>query len=378
MADFLLPEKVRIVNDFTKYPTLFQNAAFGTVAAAAATQMNIRGFGITKIANVTNVTMTRGTTPSLNAYRITAGTTLTVAASIPAGAAVTFVFDVNSITRRLHLARNSYYQFGQNLKYTVVMEQNDTAQKVLYKLYKAINANTDADPTYVIKATVGSGGVLNDTAGTLDILDVTLPEVGDYFQQLYTEGPDGFTSSYITAYAPALITPFFRGKGWGRDIEFLEKLKEGNSQDPRFFDFNEIPFESGYYTEIAWTFAVNRKGRFSTDLSNSCSFVLYVLENSANETVIDNIAAFFLTDPATRLVSAETDGIRVAFNVDGAATPLTNAAGVNGAQNMVPTHAVLTVLKGSLTTAGSYVIAESVTKEDTMDAFMLARFQANA
>lgn len=377
MAEFVLPDKVRIINDATKYPITYKNAAGATVAAASAVEAAIQGFGSYKIAHVKEVAMHRGCTPVLPSYTVTAATAaqITVPGTNPNGATVHFRMVLESTSRRLEVARLTGYEFDIPFEFPVVLDTNDTANKVLYKLFKSINGGAEFNRDQVIKATATN---INDTTGTVDSIVITVDEPGDFIREFRAVGEDGLQSAYVTVFAPATTTQMVRALGWGSDVEFLEKLQGGNYINTYHYDTQEVPLQNSYYTEVSWKFSVSRPDPTSANLSNERTVVLYIQETAANETYIDTLADFLLTNLSTRGTAIENGKINVGFNYSGNVTPLTTANTASTATNFDSDEGILTVYKGALNAASSYFIAQVTAKSDTTDDFVLARFKANA
>lgn len=375
MSDIMIPEKVRIINKPSKYPITYKDAAGGTVAAAAAVEQDISLFGKTKIAQVENVSLTRGISPKKPVYQLNSGNTaeIQITGPIPANTTAYFKFKIETTNREFRLARPEY-EFGQLLTYEVLLQTGDTDLEVLRKLYDVINAGAHRNRKYLVTAKVGSGGTL--TATTLDILDIVVEENGMFLEDFSVEGEDDLVSQYVTVFNPTNTEQFLKGKGYGSDVEFREKMQYKNNV-PYHFDFEEIPVDDALYTVVSWNIQINRPDPKSPDLSENIRHVVYVKEDATGASAyIDAIADFFLTTPATRATSLAADGIKVSFN-DAAA--LTNTAVASSASNLDSDHGTLTPIFGALAgTDPKFVVAESVVIDDTLEDFMLANFKTNA
>lgn len=300
MSEFLIPEKVLVINDSTKYPALFRDNANAVVAAASATQYHQEGIGTTKIAQVTKARLVRGQVPTNERWSITAATAgeITVTGPIPNNTLVFFEFVVRSTKRQFSLQRPEY-QFGQTFRFPVNMNTGDTAGIILAKLYNAITVDENAKERFMIvdSGTTTAGTFVNGLATTLTELEVVLRERGSYITEFKAVGVDNLASNYITVFNPTRIQAVVAGIGYGSDVEFREKLTYANNE-PYFYDFSDIPQENALYTEASWTISVNRTHPTSPNMSNQIRVVLYINQNNC-EPFIDNLADYFDQFPGT-------------------------------------------------------------------------------
>lgn len=373
----LIPEKVRIINDPTKYPVTYAGGV-----AATAPEATIKGFsggmGKVKIAQLKNIAVIRGLEAQKPVYELNAATAaeITVAAAIPDGTKATFLITVEDTKRDLRYAQNSSYEFRKTYAYEITLNNGDTAGNVLFKLFNAINQGTRRNYDRPLIASVGTGGTLG--AGTLDILAVTVQEEGKFIntKPKFTRvvGEDDKASNYITTFAFDNIVQFARGRNRGFDLEFLEKMQT-NYLDMYGFDVSEVPLEGKLYTAVYWDYEVSRPHPHATDLAPISRNLLYIEETSGG-TYIDSLVDFLLTTPAARATSLVADGIVVGFND---AEAVTNAASASSGSNANSAHLTLTPILGTLAgTNAKYIEARSVAIDDTIDDFVIPKVKTNA
>jgi len=373
MSEFLFPEKVRVINDPTSYPVTFKNAAGGTVAAAAAFEADIQFFGQVKTPFLRRATLTRGFSPQPETYSITAATAteIALAASIPNGTKAVVEIEVRTTSRAMEYVRPEYV-FGENIRYSISIDEADTPNVFLYKLYKAMTLASYRERDFKIEATATN---IDDVARTIDSLTMALTGRGAYVQSFKVTNEASEVSSDVTVFAPALVKKGSKGIGYGFELEFLEKLQYKNNT-PYFFDDAERFDEKALYTMISFDTVIGRPSREATPstYSDYKRFVLYIKET--NTAYIKDLADFFLTTPATRFTSLDSNGLTVGFND---AVSLTNTNAASSATNLDSDHGILTARYGTLAAVSSkYVEAQMVVNDDTFDNFTLPGFKTNA
>lgn len=376
MSQYLLPEKVRIVNDSSRFTATYLDAAGAATTAAAAVEVSVYQYGKTKTSQVKRVQIIRGLAPQKPKYSVTAATAAQITIGTPVtGQKVYFEFKLESSDRQFLLARPEY-EFGSTRVYEIVLTTGDTAGNILYKLYDAINSNSEVtrlnEP--VLKASVGTGGTLG--SGTLDIIsfDVQLDNV--YISSFRATGEDSLTSTYVTVWSPVVATEFVAPKGRGKEVEFREKMQAFNNT-PYYKDFDEIPIHNAYYTMVAWEIAISRTPIAPYDLSSTVRHAVFLNESTCSS-IIDNLCDFFLTTPSTRLTALETiAGVVVGFNDAEAITTAANAA----ATEIDSTDYSVTYVKGQASgTAAKYLLLEALANPADAEgnATVLSKVKTNA
>lgn len=372
----LIPEKVRIINDATKYPVTYTGRA-----AATATDAIIKGFagglGKVKIASLNSIIIKRGLEAVKPVYQLNEATAaeITVGGSIPDGTKATFLITVEDTKRDLRYAQNSSYEYRKTYPYEVTLNTGDTAGNVLFKLYTAINKGDRRNYDKPLVASVGTGGTLG--ADTLDLLDVTVQEEGKFINEKakWTKvvGEDASASSYVTVFKFDNIGQFTRGIGRGFDLEFAEKMQV-NNLDQYGFDVGEVPLEGKLYTAVYWDFTVSRTHPYAVDKAPISRNLMYIEES--NSAYIDELIDFLTINVSTRATSLAADGLIAGFND---AEVVTNSAGVSSASNANSAHMTLTPLYGALAgTDAKYVEVQSVALDDTIDTFLTPKLKTNA
>lgn len=374
MSEFLFPEKVRVINNAVDYPITYKNAAGAEVAAASAVEADIFLFGKVKTSFLNKVTATRGLLPKKEQWTITAANAseIALAGSIPDGTKVKVEIVVKDTSRQWRNVRPEY-KFGTTLYYTVVIDDADTTETFLWKLYKAINLGSYRERDFQLKATVE--GSIDDAARTLDVIGLQFQERGLTIESFRVTGEDLETSTDVTAFAPVKTQEEYKGENYGYDLEFLEKLNYKNNM-PYFFDDKERFDESATYTMFSFETNINRPDPKPSVYSERKRFVLYIKESSEMASYIEALADFFMTTPATRFPAMSGDGLTVTFND---AVALTNTNSASSASNLDSDHGVLTAKFGALAgTDPKLVEAQSVVLDDTLEDFILANFKTNA
>lgn len=362
----LIPEKVRVLNKPSQAPITFLDAAGVATTAAAAVTMDIEGYGKTKIADVTKVSIQRGTQP----VKSEAEVTITSASGIPANTSVYLEVIVETTNREFRLARPDY-EFGQKLRYKVTGDGTITDATTLAAAFEAsIESNLYRNRKLLVSASAAAG-VLTLTAETED--GYSISQRGLYFESIKLVSETGGIST--DASIVPVITAGTEGIGYGSDIEFKEKL-QGKNNTPYFFDREEIPYETSLYTEISWEFSISRPDPKAHDLSPKTRHVLY-LEETAMDAVIDDVADFFLT--GIRATSLEDTGLKVGFN-DAEAFTNTAAASDETTGQVDSDVATIVPIVGALAgTDPKYVVIEQVGTIDAVTTtLMLTRFKENA
>lgn len=376
MSEHLFPEKVRVINNSVDYPVTYKNAAGTTVAPTAATELEVFLFGKVKTSFLNKAVLTRGLTPKKEAWSIDSANTaeIELAAAIPNRTQVKVEIFVRDTSRQFRNVRPEY-QFGVlPLYYSVSINETDTEENFLYKLFKAINLGSFRERDFQLKA-VDLDGTLNDTAGTLTKLGLEFQERGLYIMDFRVTDEDLEVSDDVLTFAPVKTSTEFKGENYGTDLEFLEKLTYANNQ-PYFFDDKERFVDTATYTMVAFETNIGRPDPKPSVYSERKRFVLYIQENAEMAPYIEALADFFLTTPATRFPALRGDGLTVAFNSTAA---LTNTNAPSSATNLDVDHAVLKAKFGTLAgTDPKLVEAQSVVLDDTLEDFLLANFKTNA
>lgn len=285
----MLPEKVRIINNPADYPIRFLDASNAVVAPGSAISFDIRGFGATKLAHLTDVQATRGLEFKLNKWNLTAAN-VTVSGPVPDKTRVKFGIEIESAVKDGQSERQSFYEPGQTYWYNITIGSTDTANTILAKLHNAINLTGAGNGRDFVLKAVGTGTVTGGIASTLTELDFELQYRGYFIKSFSVYNSDRTTSDYVSI-APTETVPYTEGKGKGSTLEFKEKFIMFNNT-PYLGDFKEMPREDEYYTEFSWTFKVNRPDPKASDLSEVVRSVIYMNENSCG-TEIQNLATFF-------------------------------------------------------------------------------------
>lgn len=296
---FNIPERVRILNNSTRYPITFRDNANVVVAPTAATKVLIEGMGIFNLPNIVSAKLSRGFNPSFQKWSITAAAPaqITVVAP-PSPARVWIDIQLESTGRDFATARNDY-QFGVTIRKELTFLPGETTNTAIAKLYNALFLNTSAgfaNKNYLLKS--GSGTAMtfvNGKATTGTVLEIETADRNYFIKSFTVTNDEGMPSTYLTVFNPVQVTPFNRGINYGSDIEFKEKMQVGNNS-PYGFDIQEIPLEKSIYTMVEFTYRVisdNQDSGINPNRGNK----LFLLE-SACEATIDNLADFFNQLPA--------------------------------------------------------------------------------
>ena len=311
MSEFMFPEKSRIINTPNRYTFRFLDNSNAPTAAATATQLDVQGYGRFRLNQIGSVKMVRGQFPVREKWSLTAATAaeITVTGPIPNNTYAHVEMVVRSSRRSLILARPEY-EFGRTFNFSILLSTGETAATFLAKLYNAIVAlRNDKNRDLLIAPGSGTAGTINanDFATSLTELEIELMERGSYIEIFRVTNDNNTPSNYITVFNPTRIQAGSEGIGYGSDVEFTEKVT-GNNNMPYGFDFADIPREKELYTEISWIYDVsNRPDPKSAILSNRPPMLLYINE-SACESLIDNLADFFNQVAGTQF-SAVVSGV---------------------------------------------------------------------
>ncbi|MCS7317143.1 MAG: hypothetical protein NZZ41_02320 [Candidatus Dojkabacteria bacterium] len=293
MSEILIPEKVLIRNNTTKYPLRFLDNSGTPAPAATATQLDIMGFGRFPISRLSNAKLNRGFAPRNEKWVINASTATEITLTSPvAGAVVVVELFVESTRRQFVLARPEY-EFGRLFSFQVRLSASETTATFLAKLYNSIMVDVnDKSRELIVKSGSGTAGTFNGVkAVSLTKLELEVNLRGAFIKWFKVSNVDGTPSNYVTVFKPTLIQSMSPGIGYGSDIEFKEKVA-GNNNVPYYFDFTDIPYEEALYTEISFDLTANTQDPQSSLLSKRSRFVIYLNEGSC-ESEIDNLADFF-------------------------------------------------------------------------------------
>lgn len=294
MADHLLPEKVRVLNNETRYPVSFQDNNSAPASPEVADQMFIQSLGLTKTAQISRAVLTRGRAGANQKLSVTAATAaqITVAGTIPNNSIIRFRFFLETTKRQASLERPEY-EFGRIITFNVNANTGDTAGIILAKLYNSMTVELNSRNRELL---IGSGSATAGTfnglkATTLTVLEFEALERGTFIKQIEVEGADGLPSSVVTVFAPVTSQEFVEPIGLGFDLEFTQKLQNNNNQS-YWFDSADLFDESALYTEISWDIVVSRPSPYSPNLSNLVRHVVFLKESSCDN-VITQLADFF-------------------------------------------------------------------------------------
>lgn len=294
MSEILMPEKVLIRNTSTKYPIAFLDNNGTAVAATAATRFSVNGYGTFPVAQLSNAKLVRPLAPRFEKWSLTAATAgeITVAGSIPANTEVVVEMFVESTRRQFSLARPEY-EFGQLFRFVINLNAGETAGTFLAKLYNSVMVEFESKQRELIVASgSGTAGTFaNGRATTLTELELEIPLRGAFVKYFRVSNKNGSPSSFITVFNPTRIVTMSPGIGYGSDVEFGNKLASYNNT-PYHYDFDDIPTETGLYTEVSFSMTAATRDPQSSILSRNVRFVMF-LNAATCETDIDNLADLF-------------------------------------------------------------------------------------
>lgn len=307
MSEYLIPEKVRIINNSANYPATYYDAAKAVVAPGSAVELDITGYGKVKTANLLEAKLVRGLSSALNSFEVNAATPaeITVAGAIPNDTRVTFLFRLETVNREMRLARPEY-EFGETLVYNVNLKTGDTANIVLAKLYNSIMFGKHRNRDFLVTA-VGTGSFdASGRATTLTKLEFSAVLPGTFIKWFKAEDVVNTDSEYVTVFNPTQTQAMIKGINDGSVVEFREKLI-GYNNTPYFYDFPEIPIEGQLYTSVYFKFKINRPDPKSPHLSETVAMLMYLNESTCGA-YIDNLADFFNTFSDTVLTANVSGG----------------------------------------------------------------------
>lgn len=293
MSEILIPEKVLVCNNTTKYPMQFLDNANTPAPSGTATQLDVRGYGRFPLSRLSNAKLVRGLSPRNEKWSITAATPTEITLTGPvAGAIVVVEFFVESTRRQFVLARPEY-EFGRLFSFQIRLSAGETEATFLAKLYNSLTVElNDKNRELIVKSGSGTTGTFNGVKATsLTELELEVNLRGAFIKWFKVSNVDGTPSNFVTVFNPTRIQEMSAGIGYGSDVEFKEKVT-GNNNTPYYFDFTDIPQEDTLYTEISFDLLANTQDPQSSLLSRRSRFVMYLNENTC-ESNIDNLADYF-------------------------------------------------------------------------------------
>jgi hypothetical protein len=290
---YQIPEKVRVINSTTKTPITFRDAANATAAATAATILSVEGFGRFDLTGIVSATLSRGLTPTLQKFSITAATASEITYVAPASPTRVWIkIDLESVARDFKNARNQY-EFGRTIELEITANPTDTVNTFLAKIYNALFANTSSRTNKQLFVKPGSGTagtITNDVATTLTELEIELSDRNDFIKSFTVTGDNFLASTVLTVFAPTQIVAFNKGINYGFDVEMHQKRTTFNNW-AYGHDYDEIPVENALYTSVVFEITPSRILKQDSNLSDRNRLVLFLNESTCS-TVISNLADF--------------------------------------------------------------------------------------
>ena len=310
-----------VKNTTTDHVISFFDDSYVTALPAAATIMQVDGFGEFKLSQLRSVKGNRALTGQTQRLNISSGNVAEILLTAPTApnTEVTVIVEFKS-TRYEAEFHNAKVDRGTRRTYQLILQPTDTTAIVLAKLYNAIKFEDPArGNTYVDVDAVGfaSVGVIGVDGKATSITELNLQLKREYVTMLIERVEDATSnvpSAYLTL-VPTVVRAGFEGVNTYNWMTENTRILTENSVYPFAIYEDQMPVRGNLYSDFVFDVVQDREdvynhGAADAQVTTSTRYNLFV-NQTACEAVVDDVAAFLnqVVTPVAPKFSAYIAGV---------------------------------------------------------------------